>query len=188
MPTITSEPAYHSYSSSQDSGDSSDSELPCVDNSDDSANSEPELFTSSSVNCDEPGSQSDSEPTEEVHVAIRSGDFGKVVKLKQERRLTDQEKYLLLTQFSIAPPDTYKFLTRIINGVCRHFQHSWLTKYNGLVYSESEDGGYCKFCVLFGRWEPTVKELGVLVNKPLTNFKKGSEKLGEALLWHIQGY
>ena len=45
LPTITSEPAYHSYSSSQDSGDSSDSELPCVDNSDDSANSEPELFT-----------------------------------------------------------------------------------------------------------------------------------------------
>ena len=127
----------------------------------------------------EPGNQSDSEPTEEVHVAIRSGDFGKVVKLKQERRLTDQEKYLLLTQFSVAPPDTYKFPTHTINGVCRHFQHSWLAKYNGLVYSESEDGGYCKFCVLFGRCGPTVKELGVLVNKPLTNLKKGSEKLGE---------
>ena len=30
------------------------------------------------------------------------------------------------------------------------FQRKWLDEYNGLVYSVSDDGGYCKFCVLFG--------------------------------------
>ena len=33
--------------------------------------------------------------------------------------------------------------------------------------------------MLFGKCGPTVKELGVLVNKPLTNFKEGTEKLDE---------
>lgn len=42
----------------------------------------------------------------------------------------------------------------------------------GLVYSESKEGGYCKYCVLFATCEGSVKELGVLVNQPLTNFKK----------------
>lgn len=72
LPTIISEPAYHSYSSSQESADSSDSELACANKSDDSTNSKPELLTSSSVN--EPGSQNDtSKPTEGVDAAIRLG-------------------------------------------------------------------------------------------------------------------
>ena len=45
------------------------------------------------------------------------------------------------------------------------------------MYSESDDGGYCKFCVLFAYCEPSVSELGVLVNCPLTNLKKATEKL-----------
>ena len=56
----------------------------------------------------------------------------------------------------------------------------WLnTKYNGLIYSKSQDGGYCLFCMLFGQCEPSVKELGILVNRPLTNFKNAIEKLNE---------
>lgn len=50
-------------------------------------------------------------------------------------------------------------------------------QHNGLVYSESDDGGYCKYCVLFGKCGPTVKELGVLVNRPLIDFKRATEKL-----------
>ena len=46
------------------------------------------------------------------------------------------------------------------------------------MYSESQNGGYCKYCVLFGKCEPRVKELGVFVNRPFTNFKKASELLG----------
>ena len=41
------------------------------------------------------------------------------------------------------------------------------------------DGGFCKYCALFARCGPTVTELGVLVNKPLTNFKKATEKLDQ---------
>ena len=44
-------------------------------------------------------------------------------------------------------------------------------------YTESIDGGYCKYYALFAKCGPTVTELGVLVNKPLTNFKKATEKL-----------
>ena len=42
-----------------------------------------------------------------------------------------------------------------------------------------DPGGGGQFCVLFGRCSPTVKELGFLVTKPLTNFKKAIEKLDE---------
>ena len=45
------------------------------------------------------------------------------------------------------------------------------------MYSESDEGGYCKFCVLFAHCQPSVSELGVLVNRPLTNLKKATEKL-----------
>ena len=107
-------------------------------------------------------------------------DILSVVKLmsSSHRVLTDVEKnYLLKNTF--VPPSNYKFPTRMINRVKRHFQFNWLSKYNGLVYSETENGGFCKFCVLFAKCGPTRKKLGVLVNMPLTNFKRGVEKLDE---------
>lgn len=42
---------------------------------------------------------------------------------------------------------------------------------------ETADGGFCKYCVLFGKCGPN--ELGVPVNKPLANFKKAAEKQDE---------
>ena len=47
------------------------------------------------------------------------------------------------------------------------------------MYSEVEEGGYCKFCVLFRMCEHSMKELGVLANRPLTKFKNASEILRE---------
>ena len=84
----------------------------------------------------------------------------------------------MLKEHFVPAPD-YVFPARIFQGIARHFQHSWLTKYPGLVYSASEDGGFCKYCVLFTSCEASVKELGVLVNRPLTNFKKATEILSE---------
>ena len=84
-----------------------------------------------------------------VNPAVLSGDFGKVVELKAHRSLTDHEKHVLLMQHFIPSP-RYKFPTIVFNGHQRHFQHSWLSKYHGLVYSEVDDRGYCKFWVLFG--------------------------------------
>ena len=46
------------------------------------------------------------------------------------------------------------------------------------MYSESDDGGYCKYCVLFARGGPGI-ELGVLVSRPLIDFKRASEKLSD---------
>ena len=73
-----------------------------------------------------------------------------------------------------------------INGQKRSFQHSRLSKYDGLVYSESHDGSYCKFCVLFWKCECSVNEFGVLVARPFTNFKKASEKFGEHFIHQTQ--
>ncbi len=58
---------------------------------------------------------------------------------------------------------------------------SWLNKYNGLTYSPSQDGGFCLYCY-FGQCERSVKELGILVNRPhrpLTNLKNAIEKLNK---------
>ncbi len=107
-----------------------------------------------------------------IHLAVQSGDLNQVVILKQQRSLTDKEKLSILED-SFVPPSSYQFPTRIINGCKRHFQSSWLSKYNGLVYSESADGGFCKYCVGFAKCGPKVKELGVLV-------KKTSDKLQES--------
>ena len=104
---------------------------------------------------------------DDLHPAISSGDIGRVVKLKSERNLTDNEKYVLLKKLFI-PAASYKFPCHSINGQKRSFQHSCLSRYNGLVYSESQDGGYCKFCVMFGKCECSVNEFGVLVVRPFT--------------------
>ena len=61
------------------------------------------------------------------------------------------------------------------------FQHSWLSRYNGLVYSE---GGYCKYCVLFGQCAYSVSHfVGILISIPLINLQKASKKLRE----HFEG-
>ena len=67
----------------------------------------------------------------------------------------------------------------MISKTHQHFQHRWLEKNPGLVYSESQSGGYSKYCVLFGKTKPTVKELGAFVTRPFTNFKKATELLGK---------
>ncbi len=88
---------------------------------------------------------------------------------------------MLLTKHFV-PPHSYKFPARFVSGRNRHFQYSWLEQHNGLVYSESHDGGFCKHCVLFARAVPG-KELGVLVTRPLIDYKRATEKLTD----HFQG-
>ena len=66
---------------------------------------------------------------------MSSGDFSRVVELKQERPLVDQEKYYLLKNH-FRPNFSYRFPSVLYGSRHRSFQHSWLTQYNGLVYSE----------------------------------------------------
>lgn len=121
--------------------------------------------------------ESENDKSNELDPAISLGDFGKVVLLKANRKLTDHEKLFLLNNHFV-PPHSYKFPPRLVSGCNRHFQHRWLEQYNGLVYSESEDGGFCKYCVLFAVDGPAM-ELGVLVNRPLIDFKRATDKLAD---------
>ena len=57
----------------------------------------------------------------------------------------------------------------------RSFQRSWQSAYPWLVYSESEDGGFCKYCMLFA----TYNTAGVLVKSALKNFNKATDILKE---------
>ena len=111
-----------------------------------------------------------------IHASVMTGDPANVVSVAKERSLTYQERMYVLEN-SFKPHSRYKFPDRSISGTIRHFQHSWLDKYNGLVYSESTDGGYCKYCVLVGTFGLVDSRPVVLVSKPLVNFKKASEKL-----------
>ena len=108
-----------------------------------------------------------------------SGDMGRVVKLQQERQLTAHEKYLALTKHCVPGP-SYVFPSVACGKQQRSFQRTWLTKYSGLVYSNNEGGGYCKYCVLFGQAPCSVPNFkATLVTLPLTNLKKATEKLRE---------
>ena len=113
-----------------------------------------------------------------INPDIRTGDLGRVVKIKSQRKLSDHEKFFLLKNYFV-PAKGFKFPSRNFGAQNRQFQMGWLDKYNGLTYSETEDGGFCLFCVLFGQCEASVKELGILVSRPLTNFKKAIEMFNE---------
>ena len=115
-----------------------------------------------------------------IDPAVRSGDLGQIVQLQKHRRLTECEKMFVLKHCYV-PPQNYKFPITIISGRRRHFQNTWLHKYDGLAYSESENGGFCKYCVVFGRSAGAFpsRELVVFVTKPFVNFKKASEKFQE---------
>ena len=58
----------------------------------------------------------------------------------------------------------------------RLFQVSWLKTYPWLVYSESEDGGYCKCCVLFAHLASNITT-GTLVKLPMKNWNKATDIL-----------
>ena len=126
---------------------------------------------------DEGAGGADSDLTSSISPAVQSGDFGRIVKLKSQRQLTADEKYYLL-KHHLVPDKHFNFPVNSIGDHNRKFQNKWLDEYNGLVYSVVDDGGYCKYCVLFGNYDPC-QELSALVKRPLKNFKKAREKLND---------
>ena len=90
------------------------------------------------------------------------------------QQLSSNSMYHIMKHHFKPSPD-YSF-PKNTNG--RSFQYSWLNKFTWLAYSKQENGGYCLPCVLF--CSTTVyhgSEPGILVSKPLTNFKKALEIL-----------
>ena len=136
-----------------------------------------ELVTANDSSAEVSGTSASSSSEGSMDPDVQSGDFGRVVRLKSRRLLTADEKYYLLKHHYV-PDKNYKFPSRTVGDHNRKFQATWLDKFNGLVYSVTDDGGYCKFCVLFGIFDP-YQELNVLVKQPLCNFKKAKEKLND---------
>ena len=86
---------------------------------------------------------------------------------KRRSSLTESEKYDFYCNH-FTPDADYKFPRE----GSRSFLHRYLMKYNWLIYSRQENGGYCLPCVLFARSTDTRKGKGVFVEAAFTNFKK----------------
>ena len=80
--------------------------------------------------------------------AVTSGDFGKVMHLKSQRELTDEEKFYLLKHHFV-PGKTFQFPLCTFDKQQRQFQSSWLEKYNGLKYMMVGTANFvlCLLCV-----------------------------------------
>ena len=62
---------------------------------------------------------------------------------------TPEERYKYLTK-TWSPSENYAFPLKEDVGQRRKFNGKWLTQYNWLSYSQQKEGGFCKFCVIFG--------------------------------------
>lgn len=92
------------------------------------------------------------------------------------RKLTSQEKYGYLTNhFKPSSSPDYIYPTTYIGGCNRSFRSHYTNIYPWLVYSPSLDGAFCKNCTLFAS-ETHRDRLGVLVNKPFTQWNKLNER------------
>ncbi|CAG7786275.1 unnamed protein product, partial [Allacma fusca] len=67
------------------------------------------------------------------------------------------------------PPTDFKFPVIVQGKYNRRFL-SWLSQYQWLAYSESNSGGFCKYCVLFA------SEGGGVGFQPLKSFVKSAWK------------
>ncbi|CAC5419618.1 unnamed protein product [Mytilus coruscus] len=80
------------------------------------------------------------------------------------------------------PPSSFPFPKREMYGFQRCFKYALLHYFRWVVYSTSQDGIYCKFCVLFA----TDHNLGQFVKKPVQNWvkAKGECKSHEKTKYH----
>ena len=80
-------------------------------------------------------------------------DVGDIVSGKVDQR-TLQSHEKIKNHFTPPPPSYTGFFSKtVVKGKDKHtkklvFQRSWLAKYKWLVYSPSQMGGFCKYCVM----------------------------------------
>ena len=99
----------------------------------------------------------------------------------QSTSLSAQEKASFLKN-NFVPGKDYKFSTQILPKKWKKAEDAqvskfWLDQHKWLVYSPSQQGGFCKYCVLF---PPTTYQIktGVLVSIPMKKFNKATGKIG----------
>ena len=131
----------------------------------------------SSIECGRDAEVDDSQHASIDQSIVSPYDISRAVQLKKTRCLTDIEKFNFFNNHFI-PAFNHKFPTKQYGSRQHSFQYAWLKKFNGLVYSADDEGAYCKFCVLFGKFsDKCINTLGVLIEQSLTNWKKANEKL-----------
>lgn len=105
---------------------------------------------------------------------IVPGIFQTISHSPQLTKLMTQRSMFGVIVDHFVPAAMYKF-PKASNG--RSFQYKWLSKYPWLRYSEKADGGFCVACVLFSHSSSFRSDPRILVNTPLTDFKRALEKL-----------
>ena len=100
--------------------------------------------------------------------------------------LSASEKMKLIEEHFV-PSESFAFPKVQMNLHNRSFHHGWLKTYRWLVYSKSQDGGYCLPCILFSPGSQTAGNRGVLVRTPFKRWTKVSDvcRGHEQLKYHL---
>lgn len=88
-------------------------------------------------------------------------------------RLSDENKYRMLKN-RWQPPKDFKFPASKPRNL--KFKEHWMNQYAWLVYSQSNDGAYCNFCVFFTPEEVGGIKPNSLVSQPFNNWKNAKEQ------------
>ncbi len=83
--------------------------------------------------------------------------------------LDDSKKLKLVKN---VPDNTVNYPAQFLHGCNRRFKPEWAKRHPWISYSQSDDGVYCKACVLFAPSDVHGQKLGVLVTKPFTVWTK----------------
>lgn len=103
-------------------------------------------------------------------------DLGVLLKSNTLNSLDKAEKLKLIQQ---VPDPRLNYPVKQMYGRNRRFKPEWAQKHPWLHYSSSEDSVYCKACVLFAPTDIHGQKLGMLVNKPFSNWTKQSSYFSE---------
>ncbi|KAJ8032894.1 Zinc finger MYM-type protein 1 [Holothuria leucospilota] len=128
--------------------------------------------------------RSSSQPTPSPTVpTLHTYDVGDIVQNRVSLETLDQAARIKYVENHFHPPASYEnYCTQIIHkgnqgAKTLKFQSLWLDQYNWLVYSPSEAGGYCKYCVVFPPKNSRLTN-AVLINRPFQNLQKAKGKEG----------
>ena len=103
-------------------------------------------------------------------------DMCKTASNSERSKLSAEQKFQILTNRNTLPHN-FQLPGRLEKRGCQpHFQAKWLQHYSWLEYSVMANVGFSVPCMLFGSGSDDI-DLGVLVSRPLTNFKKVTDKL-----------
>lgn len=94
------------------------------------------------------------------------------------KHLSDEDKIRVLKNVW-TPAVNFDFPLRASGKQNRKFSYGWLTKYNWLAYSKSEDSVYCKMCVLFANKEvgmTSSQSTGQLITVGFNTWKKALKR------------